>query len=136
MRTLIFLIALSSSLASHEKAPLRHIISDLEKISISFNSTPPTLWMSNCKCHLQAMNILKNLLQNRTQDGESEEDKTHAVKIIWNLQTLDLPTEEYKMCLVERRKRKTNLTSGPILKHYLQHVREFYKKKCTFKQAP
>ncbi|KAL7868268.1 hypothetical protein SRHO_G00096520 [Serrasalmus rhombeus] len=139
MRTLIFLIVLCFSLTNarvhpRDQALLRQIISDLEKVSISFNSTPPTIRMTQCKCHLQAMNNLKNLLQNRTQDGESEEDKTRA-RIIFRLEALDLPTEEYKTCLVERRKRKTNPASGPMLKHYLQHVREVYKKKCPLKDT-
>ncbi|KAL7868265.1 hypothetical protein SRHO_G00096490 [Serrasalmus rhombeus] len=139
MRTQIFLIVLCFSLTNasehRDQALLRQIRSDLEKVSISFNSTPPTIRMAPCKCHVQAMNILKNLLQNRTQDGESEEDETRVIRIMWNLETLDLPTEEYKTCLVERRKRKTNPASGPMLKHYVQHVREFSKKKCPLKDT-
>ncbi|KAL7868271.1 hypothetical protein SRHO_G00096550 [Serrasalmus rhombeus] len=139
MRTLIFLIVLCFSLTNAsehgDKAVLRQIISDLEKVSTSFNSTPPTIKMAQCKCNLQAMNILKNLLQNRTQDGESEEDETRAIRIMWNIETLDLSKEESKTCLVERRKRKTNPASGPMLKHYLQHVREVFKKKCPLKDT-
>ncbi|KAL6473950.1 hypothetical protein MHYP_G00175110 [Metynnis hypsauchen] len=104
-------------------------------LKVTFNSTPPTVRFTPCKCHLQAMNVLKNLLQNRKQDGESEEDKTRTIRIIGLLETFNLPTEEDKSCLVERRKRKTNSTSGPTLKHYLQHLREFYKKPCTFKET-